>query len=531
MRARRLCVVLAAAALAASQHAFANTWNVGCPGSGATTLSVSYTGGGMSTTLDFAADPGTDSAPDALGALLGTPTQPSEPTIATMLSAALSSGDTVEIDGLCQQDVTITTPGLLVTNHDDAPTAGNDGDQGQIEVAGARQTVLSGLLLGTNSGTFSFASAADRALLYAHDGASVTAQYSEVVNSSLLGVFVTNQSRASLLDTFISGNGTAATGFQQGVGALASNGSSLVIGSPDTNPTTTEIDSNTFGGIALLNGSTLIATAGTIDTNSGRQIFLSGTSSAHLTGSIVEGSTCPGTCGDGIDAIGSSSLRLDGVTYVDAVAGQSAVTVVGGSTLLLSGANLVVPASTTTPTIEASFNSVVALAGGNAVCSGSLAFSTCTPGDGLAIEIDHVSTLIDVPAADFGYTAGQDFVGGGGSVLLQSTVDLGLGNIPGGMPSLAWNTGGSSGISVAQNSSFRLNGGATITGPVKLSQSSNGFFNITKTGTNTVTAGVSCPFTAIPGAHIVAANSNALSPTPNVASSFLSATPPQCLPF
>ena len=534
MRTGGLCAVFATAALGATQQALANTWNVGCPGAGATTLSVTYVGGAMdgttSSMLDFAADDGTDAALDALGALLGTPAQRTASTIATSFGVTLSTGDTVKITGSCQQDVTITTPGLRITN---ATGSGSDGVQGQIEVAGARQTVINGLLVGPNMNSGSFASAADQALVYAHDGASAIVQNSSLANSPRVGAFAANASQVLLLDTFIGGSGASVPDFEFGVGALAIDGSSLVIDLPDSNPTTTEIVSNHGGGIALFNGSSLVSTSAVVSTeiihaNDGRQLFLTGGSSARLTGTHVGGDECDTHCGSSIEAVGASSLRLDGLTSIGAVAGQSAVTLSGSSTLLASGTLMIVPAGAAT--IEASYNSVVALAGGNTICNGSFNGSTCIDSTGTAFQIDHVSTLIDVPPEDFGYTAGQDAVFGGGTVQLQSTVDLGLGTVGGSTPSLAWNTG-SGAIAISQNSSFRLDGGATVTGKVKLSQGSNGFFNVANGGTNTVTGGVSCPFTAMPAAHVVAPNASALSPTPDLAIGFLSATANQCLPF
>ena len=158
------------------------------------------------------------------------------------------------------------------------------------------------------------------------------------------------------------------------------------------------------------------------------------------------------------------------------------------------------------PTIQASGGSSVFLAGGNLICNGTISSDFCTPGTGTAIQIDHVSALMDVAGqvADFNFPALGDVLFGSGSVQLQSTADLGTGN-PGGSPSIMWTTG-SGGITVLQNSSFRLQGGVQISGTVNLEQGSNAFFNKSRGGTNNVTS-ILCPFVSIPSAHVGGPNS------------------------
>jgi len=183
------------------------------------------------------------------------------------------------------------------------------------------------------------------------------------------------------------------------------------------------------------------------------------------------------------------------------------------------------------PVIEASSGSVIALAGGNTICSGRLSGS-CTADGGVALQIDHVGSLVQVSATEFGYTPATESVTGGGVAVLQSTIDLGLGLISS-SPSLTWTTGGS-GISVAQNSSVRMNGGVTVIGTLAIGQASNGFFNRTKGGSNAVTS-VTCPFTTVPASHIVAgtAGSPAVTPFPNPSTNFNSTSKAtsQCLSF
>jgi hypothetical protein len=438
--------------------------------------------------------------------------------------ATVSPGDTLEISGVCQQDVTITTPGLTLEQKSGDGTD-VDGVQGQVEIAGAQQVTISGLLLGISEGAFTFSSGSDQALLYAHDGASVVLVTAAVQNSPLLGILAVRAS-VSLLNSSVAGSGglfTASTSeAPQGFGIRATEGSTI-------NLVPASVSSNNGGGVALVNDSTLAAQNGFILSNGGQQILLQGGSTVHATNVGVDGSTCPGThsfCGNAIEAAGASTVRLDGqdeALFVFTVENQSAIVLGQGSALLASG--VFVLQTGTVPAIQASDNSTIALAGGNLLCSGSCDNAT----SGTVIQIDHVSTLIDVAAQDFGYSPAQDMIFGGAVVQLQSTVDLGIGTIAS-APGVLWTTG-SGGIVAKQNSSFRLQGGTTITGEVSLSQGSNGIFNAANGGTNVVSGGVSCPFAAIPGAHVAAANANVLSPTPILAVNFFSATANQCLPF
>jgi hypothetical protein len=483
MRGGVPCLLLAALALGASQRVLAATIGVDCNASPLT----------------------------ALGAAL----------------PGLSPGDTIEISGICQEDVTITVSEVTLTFNGGAAAI-----QGQVEIAGARQIVIDGLLLGNSQTSFSFAAPADQALLYAHDGASVALNLSSVANSPLLGILAENSSQITLIDSSVAGSGSLfggdATASPQGFGIRATNGSAILLASSNS---TAAVESNQGGGIALLSGSSFVATSSFIDSNGGRQILLSQGSSAHVTNSLVDGSTCGGThplsaCGDAIDVTAASDLRIDGQsTFVSAVQNQSAIQLSLGSAMIASGISVTVQGGTV-PTIQASDNSIVALAGGNTICSTACSGATT----GIVMQIDHVSMLLDVPPQEFGYPSGRDALFGSGAVQLQSTIDLGLGTIPIVGPSLTWTTG-ANGLNIAQNSSLRFLGGVSITGKVNLSQGSNGFFSIANGGTNVVTDGVSCPFTATPSAHIAAGNANTLSPTPVLATSFLSAAGNQCMPF
>jgi hypothetical protein len=230
-----------------------------------------------------------------------------------------------------------------------------------------------------------------------------------------------------------------------------------------------------------------------------------------------------------IQAVGTSTLQIDSGVSVTGASGTQAVALTGGSALLLQGSKIA--AAGAGPVIDATAGSVLALAGGNTICSGTLSGTNCTAANGTALEIDHVGSLVQVNATDFGYTAAPETVSGAGAAVLQSTIDLGLGVVSS-TPSITWVTG-SGVVSVAQNSSVRLNGGVTITGTLSIGQGSNGFFNRSK-GSNAVTS-VLCPFTTVPAAHIVAgtAASPAVTPFPNPSTNFTATSQPakQCLSF
>jgi hypothetical protein len=466
-----------------------------------------------------------------LGTLLGSPS--GKGTFATLPIA----GDTIEITGICVEDVTVSTSGLTITDHEGpdgtaADTSDADGVQGQIEIAGAQQIVISGLSLGNFSGAFSFNAAADLATLFVHDGAMVVLLHTDVANSPSYGVLVRRQGQISLLDDRV-----FFSGFNSGFPGVAVLTNAKAVFGADDGSLFTLVQGSGGDGVVASIGSSVIFHAAQLTTNGGRQLHLQGTSSARLSGSgvTIDMGACQAAhaaaCAAAIEATGSSTLRIEQgatVTATDSGSVVAAIAVNQGSSVLLQGATIKAQAGAPA-TVSATENSVIALAGGNMICAGTACDNTAT---GTAIVLDHVSTLIQVPPTEFGYSAAQDALFGSGSVQLQSTVDLGLGTIGGGgPPSLAWTTPSSAAISVAQNSSFRLSGGVSIagTGGVKLSQGSNGFFTLANGGTNTVAGTVICPFVAVAASHVI--GNTAVSPNVAVAHTFDNASSPQCLPF
>jgi hypothetical protein len=502
----------------------------------ATTWLVSCTNGTVSNGSSVVNDQATP-----LGSLLGMPGIP-----ATLFPPGPLPGDTIKIGGTCTEDVTITTRQLTLVNHQDTESPNGDGVEGQLEIDGVTGIQLLGLTLGSTSATVTFSSASDQAQLYVHDGAEVTVQFSVVENSSLFGVLAARSSTVSVQNTTVTTNGSSTAP----AGIRASDGSTIILSAPNPNATVSEVSSSHGDGISMMSGSSLVVQDfSQIFNNSGRQISLLSGSAAHITGTRVDGnactdpscsdgdcdsgygcinaSACLSNCGASIDIEGGSSVRLDGTEEVVALPGENGVLAGEGSGLVTSGSLIAATAvSSAVPVLQASYNSVIGLAGGNLICSNSCDSSTI----GTAIQIDHVSTLTQLSPAMFGYPSAADQIFGNGSVQLQSTIDIGLG------PSVAltWTpetgTAATDEINVSQNSSFRLDGGVTINGKVSLGQGSNGFVNASNTGTNSVTEGIICPFTAIPASHL-AFSSGTLSPTPSLSDNYLSTEANTCLSF
>ena len=466
-----------------------------------------------------------------LGAVLGTPGA-----LATVRPAP-ASGDVVEITGICAEDVAVTVSGLTIANDGGLGSGFNSGDgvKGQFEVSGATGIVIDELLLGDTAPVT--LAAADVALLHAHDGASVTLSNAHVEFSPLLGVLAERSAVVALQNDQVSNNGGGAlsdTLPRDNGGIEARDNGTVTLGAADGSAPVT-VSNNPFDAVAAYRNSGIVIYNAALSGNAAHQITVMSASAAFITvvpndGLPTTTITAPGGAPTAIQAIGTSTLRIDNGVAIVGATGAEAISVQGGSALLLQGSNVSAPGAG--PVIEASSGSVIALAGGNKICNGSFSGATCNAGAGMAIEIDHVASLVQVNPADFGYTAAPELVTGTGTAILQSTIDLGRG-IVASSPSLTW-TMGSGAISVAQNSSFRLDGGVTISGQLKISQSSNGFFNLSQGGGNAVTA-ILCPFTSIPASHVAAGTAGApfVLPFPNPSTNFLATnkSTSQCLSF
>lgn len=503
---------LGAAAMALALTVFASgaraaIYNVDC---GAGTVSGAATASATPTTI--------------LGMVLGTPSA------LASVHPPPAPGDIIKITSMCEQDVLVTTSGLTITNPGGPNNSYSylDGVNGQLEIAGATGVVIDGIGLGVFQNQAFFGSPNDVALLYAHDGAAVTlTTHARAGNSTRLGVLAARSSKVEMIDgAVVSLNGFAGADQapRDNGGIQARDNSAIVLGTGDgLNPV--QITDNFADAVAAYRNSSIVIYGAQFSGNADHQIVVMSASSAHLSLSSTS-ITAPAGAPNAIQAVGTSTVQIDGGVTVAGAPGAEAVSLLGGSALLLQGSQVSAPGSG--PVIEASSGSIIALAGGNTICSGTLSGTACTPAPGIAIEIDHVASLVQISGADFGYAAAADTVTGAGAALLQSTVDLGLGLINS-SPSMSWTTG-SGGINVAQNSSFRLQGGATITGNLAIGQSSNGFFNKTKGAANAVTR-ILCPWTVIPAAHVVAGSIGVVTPLPTLSANFLSTAKNQCLSF
>lgn len=454
-----------------------------------------------------------------------------------------AAGDLIEITNTCLGNITIATDDLVLTNHNDTTMSPliedlvsfSDGIAGQVEVASARNVVVRNLGLVSSN-----ASSSNGANLYVHDGATLTAQHDFIqVATSGTGIEITGNAALSLIDSHV---------YMQSAqyAILADNGAVLWMGNSDgTEPS--RID-GTFTGnpglatIALKEHSAADIYSSSIAAFANNQIYAIGNSSVHLRGAQLPN---PGiganTVGPTVQVVGGSSLS------VDTLANGTGTTINGSGGILLAGASSAIlnsatlsSQSTQMPTIEASVNSSIILAGGNTVSNAA--------SGGVAIEVDHTSALLQQSGSVLGYTDAPETISGAGSVLMQGSADLGQGPVSG-AAGLVWNGT----VSAQQNSSFRMQGGAHITGAVRLSQQSNGFVNCNNSGgiqtsscggaagaSNAVDGTIECiQYLSIPNnpsSHV----SNPTLPTPNVTiadafgiDSFVATTEPatSCLNF
>jgi hypothetical protein len=285
------------------------------------------------------------------------------------------------------------------------------------------------------------------------------------------------------------------------------------------------VENNAGDGLFVVGSSAAVIYAGTISGNGQKQIDIFGGSSTRITGNDNAEATITASAASTDTAIfvtGSSSLLIDsGVSVTGGTSSGIAIDLNADSAMLIQGSQV----SGGAPTIQASGGSSVFLAGGNLICNGSISSSVCTPAGGTVMQIDHVSSLLDLAGQipDFNFPALADNVFGTGTIVLQSNADLGTG-VQGGQPSITW-TGN---ITVEQNSSFRLQGGTKINGTVNLEQGSNGFFNKSNGSTNVVTS-VLCPFISVASAHV--GGPSAVSPALTLSGNIASTTSNQCLSF
>ncbi|HXQ52429.1 MAG TPA: hypothetical protein VN802_15150 [Stellaceae bacterium] len=184
-------------------------------------------------------------------------------------------------------------------------------------------------------------------------------------------------------------------------------------------------------------------------------------------------------------ALSNSSLTLFSSAVLVGSNRGNVIYAMPGSTVKLAGSS-VTSNDATDATILAGAGSALFSIGGNTI-SNSVT-------NGTAISLLDASTFRQQNEAVFGSPVAGDAITGNGSIQIESSMELGTGT--------ATPTSWTGNITVAQNSALRMDGGITVTGQVKLTQGSNGFFNVANTGQNIVTGSVLCPFTTNPAAHI-----------------------------
>jgi len=559
MRIRTVLALAGAAAIFLATTAYATTYTVTC-GVGSSSIS------GVGTTFP---EPGTDASPDALGALLGTPTQ--SPTA----GITVQNGDLIAIDGICHQDVlmhansaSLSVNPLFITNHTattGAAYVSTDGIEGQLQI-GALGVNIYGITLGSPSGSFSFdPSTKANGNLFASNGAQLFIDNVEILNGPSNGLSAISTAVITLMNSTVSGNagngvstadswasltnvtmsGNAGNGLNAGsvsnvnlsnstVSGNAGNGVGASGGS-NVSVSNSTVSGNSGSGVSALGGSgvtlgslsatapspvTITGNGGTVTTgaaggvevsqshltvwaatisgNSNWQVKLQSASAATITScdaALPTSVVAPATAPPAISVTSASSLSLISANLLSAACDSAAATVTGstnGGALLVQGASAVtaqgatlVAASGANPLVEINNGSVFSAFGGNVLCNGTISMGACTPDvGGIVVEVLHDSTFGQPSPGSSGFPALADTIAGDAEVEMQSNLDLGSGAAT---PS-SW-TGT---IVVAQNSSFRMDGGMTITGQVQIGHGSNGFFNKTAGGSNVVTAGVEC---------------------------------------
>jgi hypothetical protein len=447
----------------------------------------------------------------------------------TALGSAIATaafGNVLAITGICEQNVVIQQSLNITNRTGDVPASlsSEDGIQGQLLVYGTFSVFVSGITFEGNSTDTGLISST----VLIDAGGAAQIENSQIVNGQRVGLAVGRNAFALVLNSSISNNGLALIAGQSD-GAYIAVGGHLQLGATNIDGTINASDAVTISGN---NGNGIFAGAhsglsmvgGSVEDNAQDGILVAGTSTAALYGvQITQNLTPTYPGGFAVQVLGASALLLaEGSSISGGTAagglqvGTASGAIIIGSTVANNTASHI--------TVQASGGSNIILSGGNTI--------TNSAGGGVAIQVDHVGSLMqnfDGPfLPEFGavaVTPAPDTITGNGAVQLQSTVDVGVGLV-GGLPSLSW----SGTITAAQNSSLRMNGGATVTGAVSLSQGSNGFFNTADGGQNVVTGGVSCPFTSTPASH-VAGNTKVLLTPGGSSAVTIGMTSPDCLGF
>ena len=485
-------------------------------------------------------------------------------------TAPIASGDIVEIDGTtnnksCVGDIFVSVTGVTFKNKNGSDVL-NAPDQidGMFEVAGAHITIdaIALTCTGCSSSTLSgsgFSSFNEDAALVLHDGAVVLVENAQINGSKTSGIFLTRNAAISLINTTIAGNGLSASDASFASGIFAENRSSVSLGKPDGTGGVFIAGNGKSGGgcpgfgIFLRTGSTLDAFVGGLGgdstgnnaggQNTCGQILLQSGSSALIQGTSLTQTTASQPAVQALSGSSFIATTGPGPSLTQISAGDSGAVLLGGASSAVLNFGLIQSTGTSVATIEATGGSTVTLASNNLL-------SNSTSG-GIVFQIDHSSSLTQVPGQLFGFTfTGPETITGSAFIQVQSSMDIGIGLLGGGAsPSMSWTVPSGSCILVQQNSSFRMSGGVAIAGAaaapcalnggavsttIVFQQESNGFFNLSRGGTDAISGGgVSCLFAGMPNAHITGkANISPAGAQPVIIGSWSAANPatsPGCL--
>ena len=316
--------------------------------------------------------------------------------------------------------------------------------------------------------------------VYVSAGGSVTISSGTIDNNGSNGITASDNATVVFNTSFSGGSPTEIAG-NGGAGIDLSGGSHVDIDQANIQTNTAQGISATGGGVGVFGGTIAGNGGGGLNLTHAAVKIRNTTISGNAGGPAIEAifstvdtksssfSVPATTPGQPAVFAYRSAVELD----TDTVAGPgnaNTLAVLGGSTMLLH-ATQITASDSVDPTVLVTDGSMVDSAGGNKIHNAAAADP--------AVAVANASTFHELtgPLAAFFAPSADDIIGTG-QVQVQSNMELGTGSAT----SSSW----AGNITVLQNSSFRMDGGMTITGTVTLGQSSNGFFNKVL-GTNSVT--------------------------------------------
>jgi hypothetical protein len=389
--------------------------------------------------------------------------------LASLFQGGVASGTTVLVQGTCVGTVTVGSSFVTITQ---APAGG--------EIQGSVGIFTQGVTI--SSITIDGHGATQAGIVYESGSYFSTLNDVTVQNFPNSGVTMC----CTAISVLITG-GTFTNNVNCGIFAIgAGDGFTLSNDSGSTAPliTANGAASNPGqpqGGICLQDGALAEITAATVQANArGPALSLIG-AGANVTGGTFQsplGQTFP------VVELANGKLNLLNATISGTGASNAIFASPGGSITMQN--TTVSQSDAADATILIADDSALVSLGGNTISNSAA--------NGIAVTVANVGTFHERNETAFGIALAKDTITGFGVVQVQSNMELGTGAS---VPSM-W-TGA---ITVQQNSSFRLDGGITITGGVTILQGSNGFFNKSVGGTNSAT--ITCAGTD--SSHIAGAN-------------------------